>query len=135
MTADTESEQTSSPAAGSEPASERPPRRVFTIALMLLIWLAVPWGLVLATSLRGELVWVVCVVFTTIAFGICGIIVVQVLRGETGRRRKGAGDGGWLATYNGRLPMKAAVLQILLIPGSVAVGFTVLAVIDVIMRA
>ena len=119
--------------------AERPPQSVFAIAIALAIWLIVPWFLILGTTAQGGYVFGVCLVFSTIAFGICAIAVALSRRR---RSRTGVGaamDGDrlaprQLATLTGRLPMGAAALQILLIPGSVALGFMLLALVDVLVR-
>ena len=122
------------------PVAERPPRRLMLTGLGLWAWLAVPWIIILGTTLQGQVVFAVCLVFSLIAIGISGITVVQALRSRPNRRQRppsvGAGTaaGRQLTTGSGKLPMKAAALQILLIPGSLALGFTVLAIIDVVVR-
>lgn len=122
------------------PVAERPPRRLMMTGLGLWAWLAVPWIIILGTTLQGQVVFAVCLVFSLIAIGISGITVVQALRSRPVRRQRpasgGAGTaaGRQLTTGSGKLPMKAAALQILLIPGSLALGFTALAIIDVVVR-
>lgn len=141
MAADTERPRHPSARAGSGHIAERLPRSVIIAAVALLVWLVVPWELFLGASVRGELIFAVCFVFSVIAFGTCAIIVAQVLRSRPERRqepddgRAGARAPDLLSTYSGKLPMRAAAVQVLLIPGSVAVAFTALALIDVVIRS
>jgi len=141
MAADTKRNRYQSPQAGPGQVAERVPRTVIITAIGLLTWLVVPWDLFLGTTVQGELIFAVCLVFSVVAFGTSSIIVAQVLASRHVRRQ--GRDAGCvsrkaqklLATCSGELPMKAAAVQILLIPGSVAVAFTALALIDVVIRS
>lgn len=113
--------------------AKRPPKSVFLAAIILVVCLVVPWWLLLERSGYGHLVFAVCVIFTLIAFGIAVICTIRALRDGPGGPFVGA-SGKWLSTWTGRLPMRDAILQILLIPGSLAIGFIALAFVDVIVR-
>ena len=101
----------------------------------------IPGALFLGTSSGGQLILIVCIVVVLVGFGACWIIVAQALRRERDENRRklqsrpGLASSRRLATHSGPLPMKAAAWQILLIPASVAVGLSLLALIDVIVRA
>jgi len=119
---------------------ERPARGLILAVIGFLLWLAVPWIIILGTTAHGEVVFAVCFVFSVIALGISGITVVQALRSRPVHREglsstgDDTGSDKQLVTQSGVLPMRSAAMQILLIPGSVALGFTVFAIIDVIAR-
>lgn len=141
MAVDKEYERKVTTPAKPAPVAERPPLSLFLIALGLCVWLAVPLVIILGTTVQGELVIAVCLAFSLIAFGISGITVIQALRSRPTRppgvtsTNESCGAERQLATYSGKLPMKAAALQILLIPGSMALGLTVFAIIDAVVRS
>lgn len=140
MAADKEHERKLTTLAKLAPVAERPPLRLFLIALGLCVWLAVPLVVILGTTMQGQLVFAVCLAFSLIAFAISGMTVIQALRSRPGRARgetstnESCSAERQLVTHSGKLPMKAAAVQILLIPGSVAIGLTFIAIIDVIVR-
>jgi hypothetical protein len=112
------------------PARERMPRGVWLAALGLTAWLIVPWTLILATDLQGLYILAVVVLFTVIAFGLATLCVLRNLH-----TRRGSGvDGRRIGILTGILPVKAAATQLLLIPTAVAVGFTLIALVDVAER-
>src|SRR5262245_11582765 len=109
---------------------ERMPRGVWLAALGLTAWLIVPWGLILATNLQGVYILAVVVLFSVIAFGtatICALRNVHV-RPSTGTHDRRVG------ILTGILPLNAAATQLLLVPAAVALGFTLIALVNVVER-
>jgi hypothetical protein len=126
-----------SPANSNLPAPcERPPRRLWQIVLGLTAWLIVPWAVILGTSLQGIYVLGVAVLLTVVGFGTAVICVRRALesRQTSGAPARGL-FGGRLAILTGTLPMRAAAVQLLIIPTAVAVGFTLIALVEAIERS
>jgi hypothetical protein len=112
------------------PPRERMPRGVWLTALGLTAWLVVPWSLILATDLQGIYILGVVVLFTVIAFGTATICALRNVHS----RRSGGTDKRRIGILTGILPLNAAATQLLLVPAAVAVGFTLIALINVAER-
>jgi hypothetical protein len=114
---------------------DRPPSAVVGTMLALVIWLIVPWWVILGPSPGGAMTFAVCVAFSVIAFGIVAISATRAVRA---RRRPGRGDESLgatrLKTFTGPLPLRHAALQLLTIPAAVALGFTAIALVDAAER-
>jgi hypothetical protein len=106
------------------------PRGVWLGALALTGWLVVPWALILATNLQGVYILAVVVLFTVIAFGTAAICALRNVR----TRRSADADGRRIGILTGILPLNTAAAQLLLVPAAVAVGFTLIALVDVAER-
>jgi type VI protein secretion system component VasK len=118
-------------------SAARPSSRIYLAALALLAWLAVPWWLILGPTPQGDLVFAVCLLFTVIAFGVAAICVMKALRTRDAAAARETDESSGdqpLDTHTGSLPMRSAALQILLIPASIALGFTLIALVEVIDR-
>lgn len=121
-------------------ARRRIPWSVFKTATWLVVWLAVPWWAILGTPGRGEGagMFAVALAFSVIAFGIAAIVVVRALHA----RGRATGTPLSLKTMlpervqvdGGALPMRQAAMQVLLVPAAIAIGFTLLALVEVIER-
>lgn len=122
------------------PTVERPHARVYWVAIALLCWLAVPWWMFLGTSIEGDIVFGVCVTFSLIAFGTAITCISRALHtrdpGSTEESRTigRPTPGTRLRIQTGTVPMHEAGLQILLIPAAVALGFTLLAIVEALAR-
>jgi hypothetical protein len=121
-------------------AVQNPPRRLVKAVIILSASAIVPWWLILDTDLLGKLVFAVCVVFSAMAFGICGICAAITPLSWRARLCESACDPDapgkeWFLTHTGRLRRSAAAVQILLVPGTVAAGFTAFALIDMVARS
>jgi hypothetical protein len=109
---------------------ERMPRGIWLGALALTAWLIVPWALILATNLQGIYILAVVVLFTVIAFGTATICALRNVHSRGG----GGTDGRRIGILTGILPLNAAATQLLLVPAAVAVGFTLIALVNVVER-
>lgn len=128
----THERRNSNSAADVSPA-KRPPTSVIKSVIMLVVWMVVPWWLVLEPTEQGRVIFAVCVLFSLVGLGIAGLSAIRAVRNRPSDRVRGTRK--WLSTWTGTLPMRSAVAQILLIPASLAVGFTALALVDLIVRS
>lgn len=104
----------------------------------LVLWLAVPWWIILGHSSTGILVFAVCVVFSVVAFGaavICLMWTRRVHWRRRGRRGPETGAPRRLRISTGSLPLDEATVQLLTIPGALALGFTAIALAYAAVRA
>lgn len=112
------------------------PAAVYRIALVLVAWILLVEAVAYGRGTYQPVVVGVCVVFTVIAFGLPSLMA--------GLRRPdapGAGPPGlraWLRqrvqTASGPLTGRGALIQILLIPFSVALGFTAISLVELFVR-
>lgn len=119
----------------------RPPGEIYAIALAMIAFLVVPWWVFLNGSGEGPGMFGVATVFSVIAFGLASILVVMALRG---RRRSGlskarpppsmaALDKPIPVSEYGALPLRQALVQILVVPVGVGLAFVAMAVVDVVV--
>lgn len=116
-----------------------PPRSVILWMLGLVVWLAIPWWIILGGSSVGELTFAVCVYFSAVAFGIAAICVGKASRVHWQRdsRQDASGPGAprRLRIFTGSLPLDEATIQLLIVPASLAFGFTAIALAYAAVRA
>ncbi|MFQ5775840.1 MAG: hypothetical protein ACE5GS_15060 [Kiloniellaceae bacterium] len=100
------------------------------------MWLILAAWLGYTTGVHEEMIFGVCTVFTIVALGLPALMFrIAAHRPDASRTREpGWPDENVVETYTGRLSAKQAATQILLVPGAVAVGFTAIAIVEVLVR-
>ena len=112
---------------------KRPPNPALLTAVVSVVCVIASWWMFLADTGYGRLIFAICVVFTIVASGIAALCAIRAIRDKAGAQPAGASRNRF-PTSTGNLPKKDALVQILLIPGSLTVGFVALAVVDVAVR-
>lgn len=112
-----------------------PQRIAYFAAAALVAWLVVPFALLLGAGVEGGMVLTVCTLFILFTAGMTWLSLKpapsRVAGSERERQAGISGDEGsrGLTTQSGRLSPRAAAVQILIVPGAVALGFTAFALI------
>lgn len=112
------------------------PTAVFLVAGSLLAWLIVAGWVAYATGRYAAMVLGACTVFTVVALGLPILIARIAKRGAVanGASKPGGRKSRLFETYTGPLSVRQAVIQILLAPAALAVGFTAIALIEILVR-
>lgn len=116
--------------------NKNPPMRVVVWAAVLLLWLILAAWLGYTTGVYEVMIFGVCTVFAVVALGLPALML------WIGRRRPGPRPSrapGWsdtedVETQAGRLGARQAAVQILLVPGSLALGFSAIALVELLVR-
>lgn len=111
------------------------PAAVYRIALVLIAWFLLVEAVAYSRGAYEPVVVGVCLVFTLVAFGLPSLI--GAFRRPGAARRHPPGLRAWLRrrvqTASGPLEGGAALVQILLIPVSVALGFTAISLVEMLL--
>lgn len=123
-------------------AGRQIPPSAFAIVATFAGGLVLSWWMILGAPESGEGpgLFAVCVVFSVIVFGL--VALCAALTGRAGGRDPAAPAPRSLKdalparvdTFTGTLSRRHAAAQILLIPVAIAVGFALLAIVDVVER-
>jgi len=117
-----------------EPAIVSVPGTVYRIALLLVAWYLLVEAVVYGGGTYEPVVIGVCLLLTLMAFALPGAIAA--LRRSAAPRAGPPRLGAWLRqrvqTASGPLEGREALIQILLIPVSVALGFTLISLVEIL---
>lgn len=112
------------------------PTRVFVTAAALLASLIVVGWLTFATGRYEEMVFGTCTVFTIVALGLPTLMSrIESRRADANRLFARTGKSRrTFYIFTGRLSMREAKAQILLVPVSLALAFSAIAIVEALVR-
>lgn len=96
------------------------------------LWLVAFAWVAFGTNLGAELVFAVCTFFALVALGLPAVLGAAAHRPR--RRRLEQASGDRIQTQTGSLNWRQGAIQILIAPVALAIGFTAIGVIDILVR-
>jgi hypothetical protein len=96
------------------------------------LWLVVFGWVAFGTNIGTDMVFAVCAFFALVALGLPAVLGAAARRPRRQRLEQASGDR--IQTRTGSLNWRQGAIQILLAPVALALGFTAIGVIDILVR-